>query len=572
MADILVIDDEAAVRSTIRSVLEFGGHHVCEAGSGEEAFAALRKLNPDLILCDVAMPAMNGHEVLKELREHHPKFADMPFLFLSALAGRGDILEGLDLGADDYLTKPIDNKMLLAKVEAALRQVARMQEKKDREHVKLYKALSHDGEPKPVRELAGRRPKRRPGDANKNTPAAFDRRLQDIVRPGTKGSAGKVHFINLSELRQHLGDRWAKVSETATGVAETVIKRHLTKSAVYRRYSAEAFFILFPDLDQEEAAFQVESIANEICIRLLGEDDDAYRQISLTSTVKEIKELVGDGSLPTLDGMVTALDRHAAATGQQAGGAQNLAARVLEQATVKYLPIWKPDAERVVAYQACCGFPTGHRVFPSHGSWSESTDNPLAATVRMLMADKVAAYLKATIYKAGRAAVSLPIQFSALVGGDRKRIENFLDEIPLRESRDLLMIEVIVPRAGVDASAIADALGFVKDRSHVLAVRCSPRHPQAPLFAEAGARVLSMQFAPQHNEMEPSLVHKGLRGFVQAAAAIGLEPYVIGVDTLGGVKAAIQAGVGLVAGRGIGRELDRPRESYPLLKQHFMTA
>ena len=76
------------------------------------------------------MPVMDGFEVLKELRENHPKYADMPIIFLTALASRNQVIAGKELGADDFITKPIDMEMLLATVNSHLIQIARMKARK----------------------------------------------------------------------------------------------------------------------------------------------------------------------------------------------------------------------------------------------------------------------------------------------------------------------------------------------------------------------------------------------------------------------------------------------------------
>ncbi len=145
MAKILCIDDEDYIREDICEFLESVGHTLFQAGDGREGLEIILKLEPDIVFCDITMPNMDGFELLAELRKNHLEFADMPFIFLSALADRTDVLEGMKLGADDYLTKPIDFEMLANRVEASLRQVDRMNAKKDQQFVKLFNALSGSG-------------------------------------------------------------------------------------------------------------------------------------------------------------------------------------------------------------------------------------------------------------------------------------------------------------------------------------------------------------------------------------------------------------------------------------------
>lgn len=130
MATILCVEDEDFVREDIVEELMYNGYEVLEAGDGREGLEMILKHKPDLVICDVTMPRMNGHELVKTLREEHSQSAETPFIFLSALVDPNDILEGLVLGADDYLTKPIDMDMLMVKIKTSLRQVARITAKK----------------------------------------------------------------------------------------------------------------------------------------------------------------------------------------------------------------------------------------------------------------------------------------------------------------------------------------------------------------------------------------------------------------------------------------------------------
>ena len=129
MATILCIEDEVELREIITEVLEEAGYDVCVAGDGEKGLEMIHNLKPDLVLCDINMPQKDGYEVLKEIRDDNLILADMPFIFLSALADKERVLAGLTTGADAYLTKPINYEILLSTVQASLRQMARIKQK-----------------------------------------------------------------------------------------------------------------------------------------------------------------------------------------------------------------------------------------------------------------------------------------------------------------------------------------------------------------------------------------------------------------------------------------------------------
>lgn len=125
-ATILCIDDEALLREDIAEELEDEGYRVLQACDGHEGMKQILQHHPDLVICDITMPRKSGYQLLQEVRANHEIPAEMPFLFLSALADKEHVIAGLRLGADNYITKPVDFDVLRAKVETCLRLVDRI--------------------------------------------------------------------------------------------------------------------------------------------------------------------------------------------------------------------------------------------------------------------------------------------------------------------------------------------------------------------------------------------------------------------------------------------------------------
>jgi two-component system sensor histidine kinase/response regulator len=119
MTKILVIEDEESLREEIVEILGFEEFDVAEAPNGRVGLEVARQIMPDIIICDISMPEMDGYEVLQELREDE-KTSRIPFIFLTARADRSFMRHGMELGADDYLTKPFSNNELLAAIKARL--------------------------------------------------------------------------------------------------------------------------------------------------------------------------------------------------------------------------------------------------------------------------------------------------------------------------------------------------------------------------------------------------------------------------------------------------------------------
>lgn len=117
---ILVVEDEAPIQELLQFNLERKKYRVKVADSGEAALKVVGSYRPDLILLDIMLPGADGLEVCKQLKAD-PATARIPIIMLTALSEEADIVTGLELGADDYVTKPFSPRVLLARVKAALR-------------------------------------------------------------------------------------------------------------------------------------------------------------------------------------------------------------------------------------------------------------------------------------------------------------------------------------------------------------------------------------------------------------------------------------------------------------------
>src|SRR4051794_24159278 len=113
MTRILVIEDERYIRQNIIETLTYEGFETIEADNGYTGVQLTRRYSPNLIICDVMMPQLDGYEVLRQL-QIESSTATIPFIFLTALADKQHIRHGMQLGADDYLTKPFTHEELLS--------------------------------------------------------------------------------------------------------------------------------------------------------------------------------------------------------------------------------------------------------------------------------------------------------------------------------------------------------------------------------------------------------------------------------------------------------------------------
>jgi len=138
MNKILIVEDEDALRELIAFNLTKAGYDVIESENANDALIFIEEITPDLIILDVMMPGLKGTQLL-QLLKRSPKFSNIPVIIISARSSESDIVEGLELGADDYITKPFSMKVLIAKIKILLR---KKQEKT--ENIIEYKGIIVD--------------------------------------------------------------------------------------------------------------------------------------------------------------------------------------------------------------------------------------------------------------------------------------------------------------------------------------------------------------------------------------------------------------------------------------------
>ena len=140
---ILVVDDEEDILELVRYNLAKNGYRVVCVGTGEDALKAAKSESPDLIILDLMLPGLDGLEVCKILKAESPT-STIPIVMLTAKGEEADVVTGLELGADDYVTKPFSPRILLARLRAVLRRRAREPED-ETQVIKIHNLVIHPG-------------------------------------------------------------------------------------------------------------------------------------------------------------------------------------------------------------------------------------------------------------------------------------------------------------------------------------------------------------------------------------------------------------------------------------------
>ena len=140
MKKILVIEDEPEMRRNIAALLRYCDYEPIAAENGRAGVEAARRENPDLLLCDVMMPELDGYGVLQAIQAD-ASLARIPFIFLTAKGEKDDLRSGMNLGADDYLTKPVANTDLVRAVETRLRRSEQQMQREFKPDFSSYEPL-----------------------------------------------------------------------------------------------------------------------------------------------------------------------------------------------------------------------------------------------------------------------------------------------------------------------------------------------------------------------------------------------------------------------------------------------
>ncbi|MCB2227893.1 MAG: diguanylate cyclase [Desulfarculaceae bacterium] len=249
---ILCVEDSPTQAAQIKHILSQEGYRVEVAANGYESLAMARELNPDLVVLDIMLPDIDGYSVCRKLRSQSTAY--VPVLMLSARQEVEDRLDGLEVGADDYLPKPFDSRELLARVKSLLR-IKRL-------NADLSDRLSEAQESFNVwRQVA----------VTDHLTGLYNRHyLQKMLQEETSVAAryGTAlacimldidHFRDFNNTHGHLvGD------EVLKGLAD-ILGRNSRKSDVIARYGGEEFVLLLPMTDLEAAALKARRLCAEVC-------------------------------------------------------------------------------------------------------------------------------------------------------------------------------------------------------------------------------------------------------------------------------------------------------------------
>lgn len=228
---VVVAEDSLVIRAVLVEQLQSRGYRVIEAGDGEEALAACHREQPDVVLLDVEMPHLDGHGVLARIKAD-PRLADIPVVFVTSRVTTEDVVDGLRLGAHDYLRKPFEPSELLARVHAAVRSKALQDELRLR-NAELELASRTDA----LTGLGNRR--------------HLEEQLQRLAATGDPIS---VLLCDIDRFKQVNDTRGHAAGDEVLRVVSARLREVARPGDVPGRWGGEEFLVVLPATGPDEAA------------------------------------------------------------------------------------------------------------------------------------------------------------------------------------------------------------------------------------------------------------------------------------------------------------------------------
>lgn len=268
MKTILVIEDEQPIRANIIKILKFKGYQGIGAADGTAGVKMAKAYNPDLILCDIMMPGLDGYEVLNILSKD-PEVATIPFIFLTAKSDRSDMRQGMNLGADDYITKPFTSKELIEAISARLeKQATTIQPYLDR-----------------MKQAAESLSKVAYYDQLTNLPNRIWLRhqLQEAISQAKKKQGlVAIYVLNMDRFREINASLGYATGDLAIQAVAERLSQCVGPQDTVARLSGDEFSILLTQMDLKE---NVEALA-EVILETLGEPYElSDRKVSIQTSI-----------------------------------------------------------------------------------------------------------------------------------------------------------------------------------------------------------------------------------------------------------------------------------------------
>ncbi len=397
-------------------------------------------------------------------------------------------------------------------------------------------------------------------------------------------SAGKLHLLDLAQLKARLGEKWSRLSEHVEKFFDSAIRRSLATGDTYSRMDELSYIVLFRNLSEEEAQLKCQTIAQDVCNRLFGEQGMQITFRSLVATVN-IADLPSDFK-PTL-----AQDDFLEKKGREAFFSLGGGSRTFERSAVPirimmtgdggghisvppseieflYRPIWDTE-KRVVVMYLCQPMPRSHSVESGNFGLCVAETEDDQATLDHLTLRECAARVRHLQRAGSRILVTLPLAFSTLTRARHwNRYGQVFRDVPANIARDLAIL-VIAIQSGVPGVRLAQELPKLAATTRsVLCLEDSAETGNCMRFRGTGIRAVGVSLNP--SEAETQIIER-LQRLGKHARDAGLDAFALGVHSTSLALNAIAAGVRYLEGTAIRPACADPRHAFSQSLEYLYT-
>lgn len=256
--NILVIDDNKFIRDIVGSMIRESGHHPIVADGHKLALQYINEERVDLVLMDIEMPGMNGFELTKEIRKSHVEW--IPIIFLSSNDSEEYLSKGIDVGGDDYLTKPVKQVILTAKIRA-MERIAHMKEQLDKANRKLARLTSID----PLTQVLNRR--------------GLDDMLSKSINSNDRHNGElSILMVDIDYFKPYNDNYGHPVGDKCLKQMAQIMKKCLNRSTDFiARYGGEEFVIALPFTPIDGARFKAKEILKSVELAAIPHEHSPIR-------------------------------------------------------------------------------------------------------------------------------------------------------------------------------------------------------------------------------------------------------------------------------------------------------
>lgn len=558
MASVLIVDEDKAFLSQLSKELKERVISVHHLDPGEITANDILSTSPDLVLYNINQAQTPGPKIISNLQTMGGNSPAILFVYLSEQDATIKTADLLDSGADDAVSKSMDMEQIGAKVHALLQYKNRLELLAEDKQVRLYKALAVE----PQAEVS---PLTSPITNDILTPVnlgVFQRKLRECLKLGQSHTISKLQFVSLVEFRATFGDSWRYLSSRVLQIAESTILYNLGPDDVFTRQGDDGFLLLMAETEDKDPHQRAELIADEIRIKLLGEDAAQIRQIPVkvaTITEEEIEHAIeeDDDSELSMKALNTILSEKIIETPAPAG---DPLARFFEQINIRYNAVWNSQKSMVSHYQCFPTRSTFYGQFVGADVLHGGLHDPLLSELDLFTLSHAARAINTASQRGEPSGIIVPLHYSTFL----ERGESAFREVLHVTSKKLLESYLVLDLIGLtevpNQQRIVEFVDFLSNYSRYVGTRCGLREKHLANLGAVGINFLSIhisELAKQADE-EGKDTLSNLYAYSKQAKSIGAVAYVRGIDRMLDLTISMDAHVPLLSGLAISQPSDKP--------------